>query len=617
MLIYETFGSKGRVLRVSLATLVAGVLMLSFSARVWAGGDTLQLAFIGPLSGKDSDAGRAMLDGVNLYVAEINRRGGVDGRNLEVLAYNDQNNKDIARERAREIARDSNALVVIGHYYSSISLEGGKIYKQYGIPAVTASATAPEVTEGNEWYFRVVPDTNFQGRFSAIYTHRILKQDTVNIVFERDAYGSALQRSFASTARNLGIRIKNVWGIKSESDDVDQVLKMITRALQRDPRPGALFVGLQDHEAAKLVRLIRDAGVDLTVVGGDALGSENFPRRFKDISLAKRNPGHYTDGIYATTFFIRDIGNFKAQQFNHAFKRRFGREPDQLAATSYDAAAIAVEAIKRAKPGGDPAQRRERIRNQLTTFSDIETAYKGVTGRIYFDEHGNAMKPFPFGVYLQSKLISAPVQLKPIVNPEAIADLHEKLEEGNILAVDDHFMYKTTVIYTGIDINGITNIDLRNVRRIKKIILPTLAIHSPAMVGSFWPLSRLTLHGNGSLAEIRFTDEGIDQYRVPGLGCLPGFSQDTLNVFFFVQDKALAAVTFGHQMIIGASQHRGHIVAQNGQLVPGYLGPPGVVTHNGNHRYMVAYKGIKFLQAESRRPVAVNQPDFGLRMGQF
>jgi len=462
MVIYATFGSKGRVLRVTLAALVAGALMLSFNAHGWAGRYTLQIAFIGPLSGKDSVGGQAMLDGVNLYVAEINRRGGVDGRKLEVLAYDDQNNKDIAREMAREVARDSNALVVIGHYYSSISLEGGKIYKQYGIPAVTASATAPEVTEGNEWYFRVVPDTNFQGRFSAIYTNRILKQDTVNIVFERDAYGSALQRSFVRAAHELGLRIKSVWGVNSETDDVDRILKTITRALQRDPRPGALFVGLQDHEAAKLVRLIRDAGVDLTIVGGDAIGSENFPRRFKDISLGKRNPGHYTDGIYATTFFIRDIGNFKAQQFNHAFKRQFGREPDELAATSYDAAAIAVEAIKRAKLGGDPAQSRKRIRNQLTTFSNIETAYKGVTGRIYFDENGNAMKPFPFGVYLQSKLISAPIQLKPIVNPEAIVDLHGELEEGNILAIDDHFMYKTTVIYTGIDINQISNIDPRN-----------------------------------------------------------------------------------------------------------------------------------------------------------
>jgi len=275
-----------------------------------------------------------------------------------------------------------------------MQLEG----KQYGIPAVTASATALEVTEGSDWYFRVVPDTNLQGKFAAIYSNEILKQDNVYIVYERDAYGSALHRSFTRTARDLGLQIQNVWGLNTETDDVDNILKKITLNLQDDSNPGALFVALQDHEAAKIVRLIRDEGMELTIIGGDAIGSESFTRKFKAIPLGKRGYSHYTDGIYATTFYIRDIGNFKAQQFNHAFKRRFGREPDQLAATSYDAAAIAVEAIKRAKPGADPAQSREGIRNQLTTFSNIETAYKGVTGRIYFDENGNAMKPFPFGV---------------------------------------------------------------------------------------------------------------------------------------------------------------------------------------------------------------------------
>ena len=175
-LIYALNGLKVYRFIRALSTVIVVVLMLSISAC--ADDNTLQIAVIGPLSGKNRAGGQAMLDGVNLCVAEINERGGVDGRKLEVLAYDDQNDKDIAREKARKVAQDSNALVVIGHYYSSISLEAGKIYNQYGIPAVTASATAPEVTEGNEWYFRVVPDTNFQGRFSAIYTHRILKQDT-------------------------------------------------------------------------------------------------------------------------------------------------------------------------------------------------------------------------------------------------------------------------------------------------------------------------------------------------------------------------------------------------------------------------------------------------------
>ena len=126
--------------------LVVTLLMLSIGAC--SVGNTFQIAVIGPLSGKDSDGGQAMLDGVNLRVKQINERGGVHGRKLKVLAYDDQNSKQIARKKAIEIARNSNVLAVIGHYYSSTSVEGGKIYKQYGIPSVTATATAPGVTAG-------------------------------------------------------------------------------------------------------------------------------------------------------------------------------------------------------------------------------------------------------------------------------------------------------------------------------------------------------------------------------------------------------------------------------------------------------------------------------------
>ena len=444
-------------MRAALSTIVVMALVLSLNGC--AGNDTLQIAVIGPLSGKNRTGGQAMLDGVNLCIAEINKRGGIDGKKLEVLAYDDQHSKQIARKKALEIARDSNALVVIGHYYSSTSVEGGKIYKQYGIPAITASATAPEVTVGNDWYFRVVPDTNLQGKFAAIYTSRLLKQDKVSIVYERDAYGSALQRSFLHTAQDLGLRIQNVWGVNAETDDVDKILKEITGKLRHKSNPGALFVALQDHEAAKIVRFIRDEGLDLAIIGGDALGSESFPRKFEDIPPGNRTAGHYTDGIYATTFFLNDIGNFRAQQFSQAFKRQFNRGPDDIAATNYDAAAIAVEAIKQADLKLDVTQSRNNIRDQLTNFRRIETAYKGITGRIYFDEHGNVIKPLPFGVYLHNKLISAPFQLSPIINPETIIDLQKELEEGNILTIDDWYMFKTTVVYTGIDVTGINNID--------------------------------------------------------------------------------------------------------------------------------------------------------------
>ena len=438
-----------------------GMLMVSFVPLCIADSVTLQIAVVGPMSGKDREGGRAMLEGVNLYVDEINRNGGIKGRTLKVIVYDDQNNKATARKRAMEIAKDSNALVVIGHYYSSISLEGGKIYKEYGIPAVTASATAPQVTEGNDWYFRVVPDTYLQGKISALYVKNVLEKDTINIVFERDAYGRTLQRSLERFSRDTGLRIKNIWGVDSEIDDVDRKLDAITRELQRDPKPGALFLALQDHEAAKLVRSIRDAGIDLAIMGGDAIGSESFQRQFIKIPSEARRPGYYTDGIYAATFFISDIGNRKARQFSKTFKRRFSKYPDDMAATHYDAAAIAVEAIREAKIGIDVGQSRKNIRDQLSRFRYIETAHKGITGRIFFDAHGNVVKPFPIGVYSHGRLISAPTQLGPIVNPDTIVDLRKELQDGSIIPMDDRFLYRTMVVYTGIDFNEISNINPR------------------------------------------------------------------------------------------------------------------------------------------------------------
>ena len=202
---------KGLIFLAIILGSATGMLMFSFVPGCLADSGTLQIAVIGPMSGKDQDGGRAMLNGVKLYVEEVNKGGGINGRKLEVIAYDDQNSKVIARNKAMEVAKDSNTLIVIGHYYSSISLEGGRIYEEYGIPAVTASATAPEVTEGNDWYFRVVPDTVLQGKFSALYLKNILEQEAVNIVFEQDAYGTTLEHSFERASQDFGLQIKNIW----------------------------------------------------------------------------------------------------------------------------------------------------------------------------------------------------------------------------------------------------------------------------------------------------------------------------------------------------------------------------------------------------------------------
>ena len=424
----------------------------------------IEIAVIGPMSGKDAPSGQAMLDGVRLHVNQVNRRGGIHGRRVRVKAYDNRHDAALARREAQRIADSDRVHAVIGHYYSSLALEGGKVYKAHGIPAVTGSATAPGVTRRNPWYFRVISDNNLQGKLSALYMSEILEQDKVHIVYEKDAYGRTLKRAFSSAAKRLNLTVGHVWGIDSLTDDIPARLTDITRTLARMDRPGALYVGLLDGEGAQLVFKLRKAGVDLPILGGDALGLGSFPQEIRKLPGADGPPGTYIDGVYVTTYFIRDIANHQAQQFIRAFQGECGRAPDALAAAYYDAAGIVLSAIRRAGPGGTLAERRERIRRGLSSFDDKQTAYRGVTGGIYFDDQGNAINPSPFGLYVGNAFVSAPVQLTPVMTPESVLNPETQIAQGDLVDFDNNLFYKTRVIYTGVDINEISNIDQKEER---------------------------------------------------------------------------------------------------------------------------------------------------------
>ena len=114
-----------------------------------------------------SPDGKAMYRIIKSYVNQVNKTGGINGKPLHLLSFDDENNK--AKQIANDIVEQNKAHAVIGHYTSAACLEGGKVYKQAKIPAISAICTADNVTKNNEWYFRVLPNNGFQGVFLANY----------------------------------------------------------------------------------------------------------------------------------------------------------------------------------------------------------------------------------------------------------------------------------------------------------------------------------------------------------------------------------------------------------------------------------------------------------------
>lgn len=120
-----------KALLFSVATvgiLLLVLLILVYGIPFWSEQPVLYLALVGPLSGVYAQQGQTIINSVQLYLDQINAAGGIRGKQIQLLVFDDQNNPDRAVVKAKEIAEQSQALVVLGHKLSSTSLPAGEIY---------------------------------------------------------------------------------------------------------------------------------------------------------------------------------------------------------------------------------------------------------------------------------------------------------------------------------------------------------------------------------------------------------------------------------------------------------------------------------------------------------
>ena len=427
--------------------------------------DALYLALNGPMSGESQSNGKSMVEGAQLCLNQINQQGGIHGRKIKLLIFDDQNNPDIAVEKARAIVEETQALAVLGHYSSSTSIKGGQVYQELGIPAISGSATADVITKDNDWYFRTIFTNRSQATFWANYVKRILNYDRASIIYNTDSYGTSLAEAFANTFSELGGKINIQEGFNDSAENPDEeTQRVLTNLLQKAKyKPGIIFLATHGNEAEKFIVQMKRQGLKYPIIGADAIGDIVFGKRFNKYPEEQTIPGYFSDGIYATSPLIFDVASEKYQQFRHEYIEKYNKEPGWAAATYYDAALVAVEAIKLAEvEGEDISKERQKIRDYLGRISTREDAVKGVTGSLYFDPSGNVVKPVYVGLFEKQHFISALTQLQPVNDLRRIADLEQELKAERILLVNNKYMYKTNVVYTGIDINSVSNLDLKS-----------------------------------------------------------------------------------------------------------------------------------------------------------
>jgi potassium-dependent mechanosensitive channel len=423
------------------------VAIVVLSLLIWMGlklfeenRKAIHIAFVGPLTGPDKAIGQSMVQALQLYLDDVNRQGGINRRKIVLDWFDDQNDPERAREQAEEIVAQNRAIAVIGHNDSASSIAAGKIYQEYGIPAVSPVSTHVQVTQENEWYFRNAFNDHLQGHFLANYANKQMQQYTVSIIYSETDYDAYLAEVFEQTSRDLNIEIKYKWAL-SLNNPLEPRIQEIVEELKNQPEAGLIFLATHVPEGIKLVKSIKEAGIKNPLIAPDAFASKSFSEGFKTDLKEGFVSSDYTDGIYVSTPFLLDTANRYAQRFNNSvYKEEYQEDMPWQAFFAIDAAMVILKAIEKTQVKGQSktlVQDRKHIKNMMATFNKPERAIKGSTGLNYFDDTRNASKSPLMGVYKDNHLISTFNQLSLIPHsPEELEKIETEFDLFDDLKTD-------------------------------------------------------------------------------------------------------------------------------------------------------------------------------------
>lgn len=345
-----------------------------------------------PFTGDSSQFGVQMKMGAELFMDELNKAGGIEGRMLQLNAQDDAGKAEQAQTVATTLASDESVLAVVGHFNSSCSLAGKGIYSQAGMVLFSPGSTNVEVTKDTDYVFRNIFTDAFQGKSLADYSGKILGKKNAAILFDNDDYGTGLKDSYKARAAELGLNVITELAYNQNAPDFRSQLTTI-QGMQ--PAPDILLIAGLYTQAANIARQARDLGMQAQFIGGDGVFSQEF------ITLG----GEATEGAYVSCPFLFDLGGEKGKQFADAFRKKYNAEPDAWSALAYDATAMVCEGIK--KNGFT----REAVLEYLKTVDSVETAYSGVIGDTFFDEEGDCLRPVQIAQVKGGEFVAAEKQL--------------------------------------------------------------------------------------------------------------------------------------------------------------------------------------------------------------
>lgn len=352
-------------------------------------GTTIKIGVFEPSTGENGGGGLQEILGIR-YAHSLNNTITIDGTeyDIELVEVDNQSDKTAAVTAAQSLI-SSGVSAVVGTYGSGVAIAAGQTFADACVPAMGTSCTNPQVTLGNDFYFRVCFLEPFQGTVMASYAIDEGYTKAAIISQNGDDYSTGLAGFFKSAFEELGGTIVSEQVYQTNESDFNAVLTSIKGA-----EPDVVFCPSSIVTAPLVLTQARALGIEAVFMAGDTWENE---------SLVKA-AGDAAEGIVFSTFFDEnDTENPVAAEFVSGFKAYLNENADALAANGgtdgvaavsalgYDAYMAVYNAIQSLDGKGLESITSGDIRDVIPTVD-----YDGVTGNITFDENGDANKDIAY-----------------------------------------------------------------------------------------------------------------------------------------------------------------------------------------------------------------------------
>ncbi len=332
----------------------------------------IKIAVAAPMTGDNAEYGKGFLNAAQMKVEEWNANGGVLGRKIEIVAFDDKNAGEEAASIAQKIVSDKDIVGVIGHFASGVCMVAAPTYNENKVIEISPSASHPDYSGIGDYIFRNNTVISVEAAAGLDIAINDLGKKNIGIISIKTDWGtstSGIVKKLIDEKSSTGAKVVAHEEVMEGSDDYSPAITKLNAA-------GAdvvITVGMYNL-VAPVAKQYKQVNPDIAIIGF----SNSYSQQLLELG------GSAVEGVRFPVIFFSGSNDPKIKSYVDAYTSKYGSAPSALTSQAYDSVGMLLESIKTVG-----STDREKVRDTLAAIK-----YEGVTGLTVFNEIGDVQKSF-------------------------------------------------------------------------------------------------------------------------------------------------------------------------------------------------------------------------------